>query len=196
LSNSQPSPPLLPLSFHCVANPDDPPEKTCRLSKKVEDGVEIHVRPPKPHLSMLGHFPIVTAFIEGLVRILVQRSDRLRSLRWVSAFVSTFNVRLTSNDSAGSIANWFQCLSGPSHHLCPSSARWRHTLRTQRPPSTGSWFPGLGMWVHLGSHHQRPSVCSQFTAHPLLLALDTTPPVPLQQPPWQSVGFQDQGPDI
>jgi len=76
LSNSRSS------SFHCVANPGGPPGKTCQLSKKVKDRVQIHVQPPKPHdLPTLGCFPIVTAFIEGLVFILVHRSDRLRYLR-------------------------------------------------------------------------------------------------------------------
>lgn len=58
------------------ANPDDPLEKIRAYGKKIEDMVEIHSQPLKPHLPAIGRFLIVITFIEDALRILMQWSDQ------------------------------------------------------------------------------------------------------------------------
>jgi len=72
LSNSQPS-----SSGYRAAKPDDPLEKVRQLGKQIEDNVEIHAQPLKPHLPTIGRFLIVVTFIEDSIRILTQWSDQL-----------------------------------------------------------------------------------------------------------------------
>jgi len=56
------------------------PKKSANSAKSQRRGRD-PCAAPEAHLPTLGRFPIVTAFVEGLIRILVQRSDRLRYLR-------------------------------------------------------------------------------------------------------------------
>jgi hypothetical protein len=57
-------------------NPDDPLEKIRAYGQKIEDMVEIHSQPLKPHLPAIGRFLIVVTFIEDAFRILTQWSDQ------------------------------------------------------------------------------------------------------------------------
>jgi ER-derived vesicles protein len=72
LSNSRPS-----STGYRAANPDDPIEKLQAFSKQVEDWVDIHTQPLKPHLPAIGRFLIVVTFIEDALRITTQWGDQL-----------------------------------------------------------------------------------------------------------------------
>ncbi|KAF5336550.1 hypothetical protein D9611_006522 [Ephemerocybe angulata] len=71
LSNSRQS------SGYRAANPDDPLEKLQVISRQIEDAVEIHSQPLKPHLPAIGRFLIVVTFLEDALRILTQWGDQI-----------------------------------------------------------------------------------------------------------------------
>jgi ER-derived vesicles protein len=71
LSNSRPS------SGYRSANPDDPLEKLRSVSKQIEEQVDIHSQPLKPHLPAIGRFLIVVTFLEDALRITTQWSDQI-----------------------------------------------------------------------------------------------------------------------
>ncbi|KAF9447148.1 SURF4-domain-containing protein [Macrolepiota fuliginosa MF-IS2] len=71
LANSKPS------SGYRAANPDDPLEKIRAISKQIEDNIEIHSQPLKPHLPAIGRFLIVVTFLEDALRIVSQWGDQL-----------------------------------------------------------------------------------------------------------------------
>ena len=73
LSNNRPP----PTAGYRAAEPDEPLEKIRQFSKNVEDNIEIHAQPLKPHLPTIGRFLIVVTFIEDSIRILTQWSDQL-----------------------------------------------------------------------------------------------------------------------
>jgi len=83
LSNNRPPP-----AGYRAAEPDEPLEKIRQFGKNVEDNIEIHAQPLKPHLPTIGRFLIVVTFIEDSIRILTQWSDQLwylqkhRSFPW------------------------------------------------------------------------------------------------------------------
>lgn len=84
LSNSRPS------SGYRAADPDDPLEKIRAISKQIEDNIEIHSQPLKPHLPAIGRFLIVVTFLEDALRIVSQWGDQLWYLQ---QYESTYLAR-------------------------------------------------------------------------------------------------------
>jgi ER-derived vesicles protein len=60
-----------------AANSDNLQDRLRAFASQVEDSVEIHSQPLKPHLPAIGRFLIVVTFLEDSWRIMTQWSDQL-----------------------------------------------------------------------------------------------------------------------